>query len=67
MSPRSSACGVRPSMQWSVVQDSVHELGHAVVLGAGRDFFNALSEKDVVGFKMQLIKYLIGFCFGETR
>lgn len=33
----------------------------------GRDFFNALSEKDVVGFKMQLIKYLIGFCFGEQQ
>jgi hypothetical protein len=32
----------------------------------GRDFFNALSEKDVDGFKLQLIKYLIGFCLGES-
>lgn len=32
----------------------------------GRDFFNALSEKDVDGFKLQLIKYLMGFCFGES-
>jgi len=31
----------------------------------GRDFFNALSEKDVDGFKLQLVKYLIGFCFGK--
>ena len=30
----------------------------------GRDFFNALSEKDVDGFYMQLVKYLGGFAVG---
>lgn len=42
-------------------------LVHSVTFNyLGRDFFNALSEKDVEGFKLQLIKYLIGFCFGEA-
>jgi len=30
----------------------------------GRDFYNALSERDVAAFKMQLIKYLVGFVLG---
>jgi hypothetical protein len=30
----------------------------------GRDFYNALAEKDVDGFKLQLIKYLCGFVLG---
>lgn len=30
-----------------------------------RDFFNALAEKDVDRFQLQLVKYLIGFAFGE--
>lgn len=30
----------------------------------GRDFFNALSEKDADRFTMQLMKYLAGFCVG---
>jgi hypothetical protein len=32
----------------------------------GRDFYNFLAEKDVVNFKLQLIKYLIGFTVGEA-
>jgi len=30
----------------------------------GRDFYNALSERDVAAFTMQLIKYLVGFVLG---
>lgn len=30
----------------------------------GRDFYNALSERDVAAFKLQLIKYLVGFVLG---
>lgn len=30
-----------------------------------RDFFNALAEKDVDRFQLQLLKYLVGFAFGE--
>eukprot|EP00879_Flechtneria_rotunda_P026551 GHRR01028321.1.p1 GENE.GHRR01028321.1~~GHRR01028321.1.p1 ORF type:complete len:773 (+),score=316.24 GHRR01028321.1:1160-3478(+) len=30
----------------------------------GRDFFNAISEKDVEHFHYQLMKYLAGFCVG---
>lgn len=30
----------------------------------GRDFYNALAERDVEGFKLQLIKYLVGFVLG---
>jgi hypothetical protein len=30
-----------------------------------RDFFNALAEKDVDQFQLQLVKYLIAFAFGE--
>jgi hypothetical protein len=30
-----------------------------------RDFFNALAEKDVDRFQLQLVKYLVGFAFGE--
>lgn len=30
----------------------------------GRDFYNALSERDVEGFKLMIIKYLAGFVLG---
>lgn len=30
----------------------------------GRDFYNAISEKNVDAFQLQLIKYLAGFCVG---
>lgn len=30
-----------------------------------RDFFNALAEKDVDRFQLQLVKYLVAFAFGE--
>lgn len=30
----------------------------------GRDFFNALAEKDVQLFQVQLVKYLMGFVVG---
>jgi ABC-type uncharacterized transport system fused permease/ATPase subunit len=30
----------------------------------GRDFYNALSERDVEGFKLMIVKYLAGFVLG---
>jgi ABC-type uncharacterized transport system fused permease/ATPase subunit len=30
----------------------------------GRDFYNALSERDVQGFKLMIVKYLAGFVLG---
>jgi ABC-type uncharacterized transport system fused permease/ATPase subunit len=30
----------------------------------GRDFYNALSERDVEGFKLMIVKYLAGFALG---
>ena len=30
----------------------------------GRDFFNALSEKDAEGFSVQIVRYLAGFVVG---
>jgi ABC-type uncharacterized transport system fused permease/ATPase subunit len=30
----------------------------------GRDFYNALSERDVDGFKLMIVKYLAGFVLG---
>lgn len=30
----------------------------------GRDFYNAISEKNVDAFHLQLLKYLGGFCVG---
>lgn len=30
----------------------------------GRDFYNALSERDVPGFRLMIIRYLAGFVLG---
>lgn len=30
----------------------------------GRDFYNALSERDVAGFQVMIVKYLAGFVLG---
>jgi hypothetical protein len=49
-------------------KQNTHPQTHSVTFNyLGRDFFNALSEKDVEGFKLQLIKYLCGFVLGEAR
>eukprot|EP00775_Hariotina_reticulata_P004789 gene4789-5039_t len=57
-----------PSARWrlaGVVGLTLATTGVSVTFNyLGRDFFNALSEKDVEGFRFQLIKYLCGFCVG---
>lgn len=43
---------------------SAHLLSSVTFNYLGRDFYNAISEKNVDAFQLQLIKYLAGFCVG---
>eukprot|EP00877_Chromochloris_zofingiensis_P002340 jgi/Chrzof1/12106/Cz06g21170.t1 len=57
-----------PEARWKlagVVALTLGTTGVSVMFNfLGRDFFNALSEKDADRFTMQLMKYLAGFCVG---
>ncbi|WIA11843.1 hypothetical protein OEZ85_011930 [Tetradesmus obliquus] len=57
-----------PSARWrlaGVVGLTLATTGVSVVFSfLGRDFYNALSERDVEGFKLMIVKYLAGFVLG---